>query len=207
MSAVVAGEFAAIAVGNRDVLELANHRKISFAAGEVSADGKRAERSAVVGLAAADDLEALCVAAFNLKLACKLKGGLDRLRASAGEEDGAAIERWSGEVQDLGGEAFSDLAGELAGVNEGKTARLGGNRVRDFGNAEADEVDRSAPAEVDELAPGAIPNACTFSADGDGVILGEGARQDSAGRAGHWGIVVRGVGKGQGGVELIRNFA
>ena len=86
----------------------------------------------------------------------------------------------SGELEDLGGEALGDLAGELAGMHKRQLPRLRGHGIGDGVDTEADEVNGRAAGEVDVFTSVGVPDAGTFGAGGNGVLLGEGAGQDGA---------------------------
>src|SRR5258708_32325762 len=82
-------ERAAIAETRSDVSPFRDERFVGRAAGDVSADGHRAESAAVIALAAGGNAVAIFLAAFEVKLAGEVYRGFRGLRAAATGRDAA----------------------------------------------------------------------------------------------------------------------
>ena len=132
--------YAAVAIGNSHMLELANHWQVHFAAAAVAGDCQRPQRGTVVALLAAEDLVALLLADLHLILAGQFDGGFHRLRTTTGEIHCSAAEMLSGKIQQFLCIFLGDGGGELAGVDEFELGRLLGYGSGDFRNPVPDEV-------------------------------------------------------------------
>src|SRR5512134_1423664 len=95
----------------------------------VAADGERAERVAVIGLAPADDVRALRLALLDEVLARELERRLDRLRAARDEVD--LVEGLGRAGDERVGERLHRLVAEERGVREGQLFELALDRSDD----------------------------------------------------------------------------
>ena len=125
----------------------------------------------MIALLAAKNLVALRLADLDLILTREFQGGLDRLRAAAGEVDGAAAKMFAGEGQQFFGVRFGYGRRELAGVNEFELRGLLGHRSGNFGHAVADEVDHRRSGEVEIPLAVGVEDVDAFPANGRGERL------------------------------------
>jgi len=110
-------------------------RRIGGAPRAVAADGERAERVAVIALAARDDVAALRLADLDEILARHLQRRFDRLRA-AGHEIGVRG-AGRGVFDQALGQALGDFGREKARVRIGEPVDLGVHRRQHVGMAVA----------------------------------------------------------------------
>jgi hypothetical protein len=80
-----------VAKTGRDVTPFGEQRCVGSTTSEVAADGHRAERAAVIALAARNDPIARGLAGLKMKLASELDGGFGGFRAAGGEIDAATV--------------------------------------------------------------------------------------------------------------------
>src|SRR6476659_4642578 len=99
-------------------MRLDQERRERRAAPFVAAGGQRAQRVAVIALAAGDDVAALGLAALDEILPRHLQRRLDRLRAAAYEV--RVADAWGGVGDQPVGEFLGDFGGEEAGVGVGE---------------------------------------------------------------------------------------
>src|ERR1700681_769498 len=129
------------------------NRREGLAPPGVAADGKRAERVAVIALSAGNEMTALRLLALDEILPRHLERGLDRLRSTGDEIDlGHARRR----VRDqLVRQFLGDLGGEETGVAIGEAVELRMHRRDDRRVLVSQTRDRRAAACV-EVAPSFI---------------------------------------------------
>jgi len=125
----------------------------------------------VIALAAADHLIALGVPALHLILPRQFERALHRLRASAGEENRAAVKRRSREIEQLLRELLRNFGGEVAGVRELQLRRLLGHGAHNSRVAMSDEVGDGAGGEIEILPAIPIEQPHSFPANDHGIGL------------------------------------
>src|SRR5260370_41503687 len=82
---------AVIAETGSDLPPFREERLVGSAARDVPADRHRAESAAVIALAARENAITILLAAFEVKLSCKLNRGFGRFRAARSKIDTAAV--------------------------------------------------------------------------------------------------------------------
>lgn len=177
-------ERAAVAKTRRDVAPLGEKRQIGFAASDVAADGHRAQRAAVIALAAGNDPVASGLADFEKILARELDSSVARFGTTGREVDAASAKVGRSECKQARCQFFGRRGMELRGVREGKLRSLSGHGAGDFWNAVADVDDGSLAGSIQEFAAVAAVDPAAIAAIGDWQILAEMAREDS-GVVGH----------------------
>ncbi len=150
----------------------------------VAAGRKRAQRIAVIALAARDDVPALRLALLDEILTRHFQRGLDRFRSAADEID--VIDTFRRGLDQPIGELFGDFGREEAGMGIGELVELlmqGGDHIR---VAVAKAGHRGAARGVDVAFAGLIEQFDALATDGDGHFGVGGAMKNM----GHDGFLV-----------------
>ena len=143
-------------------------RGVLLAPPEIPARGQRAQRAAVVALAAGDDMAALRLAALEMALARQLDGGLDRLGA-AGDEIGPIESAWGVRDQQRG-EILGRARGEESGVGERQGLRLLDDRPLDAFVGVAEAGHGGAARSVEVALAGLVDQEASVAADRNGDL-------------------------------------
>ncbi len=126
----------------------------------VAADRERAQRVAVVALAARDEVRALRLADLDEILARELERGLDRLRAAGDEID---VRHAVGCVRDeMVGQLLGDRRGEEARVRVGERGRSARASPRSRPGCPWPRHDTAAPPEASRYSPAARASMMTM---------------------------------------------
>ena len=133
---------------------------------EVAAGGERAERVAVVALAARDEVGALGLVDFDEVLAREFQCGLGAFRAG-GAEIGVGQAAWFAIQHDVR-EVFGGLAAEGSGVGVGHRGRLLADGGGDALIAVAEAGDRGATGAVDDAGAIGEVQVDALASNGDG---------------------------------------
>lgn len=189
-------ERAVIAKARSDVAPFWNHGRVGSATRDISTDRHRAKSAAVVALFARDN--AITSRLFELKkiLAGKFQCSFRRFGTAGSEINPSTTLKitWS-EGQDTSSEVFGGLTMKLRSVRKGNLIGLGSHGVANLLNA-VTNVDNGGLAGSVEIAPASrIDNPATFTADGDGILPAEIAREQRRSRSGrtHKQIVAEGA--------------
>jgi hypothetical protein len=150
-------------------MRLDQQRRELLARCQAAANGERAERDAVIALAAGDEMTPLRLAAFDEILPRHFQRGFDRLGAAADEERVAhSLRRMRGEVV---GQTFECRRGEEAGVGELESVELRLHRRDDVGMRMAETGHGGAAGGVEILLAGVVVDVNAFAAHGDRVVV------------------------------------
>ena len=142
----------------------------------IAAGGERAQRIAVIALAAGDDVAPPGLAALGEVLPRHLERRLDRLRAAADEIDVAQPRRSI--LDQPVGQLLGHLGGEEAGVRIGELVELLVQGGRHRGMAVAEARHRRTARGVDVALARLVDELDALAADGDGQGAGDLAMQD-----------------------------
>ena len=158
----------AVGVARHDVAHIrVEDRQVDLLAVRVSADRKRAQRIAVIGLFAGDEMVAGCLAALDLDLARELERGLVGLRSAGQEIDPPlAARRLVG--QDLG-QFFRRPVGKERRMGEGELVELVLDRL--------DDAPVGMPETGDRRAAGRVEIALALGIDQIGPVAACGLRE------------------------------
>src|SRR5713101_7311419 len=144
-------ERAVIAKTRRDMAPFWEQRLIRGAPSDISAERHRAERAAVITLAARDHAKARGLAFFEMVLANKLDRGFGAFRSPRSKIDATAVTKIArGELKKASSECLRGRGMKLRGMRESNLRRLLGHCTANFGDAVADPRDSSLAGSVQE---------------------------------------------------------
>ncbi|OPY08637.1 MAG: hypothetical protein A4E67_00947 [Syntrophaceae bacterium PtaB.Bin038] len=169
-------EGAAVAVAGRNVRRVKHERLVVAASARVAAQGKGAERVAVIARPSGDDLELQGKAAVDLVLPGHLHCRLDGLGAAGQEVDPGQPRRRH--LHDPLGQSDGRLARELGAVGEGDAAGLLQHGLLDLLDAVTDIHHGGPSGSVDVPPAFLVVDIDALSALHGGVVLGRGPVED-----------------------------
>ena len=168
---------AAIFVDRRNMMRLDQERAELLALPFPAADRERAERAAVIALAACDDVPPLRLAAFDEILARELERGLDRLRAAADEKN--VTDPLRGVGDEIVGQFLGNLGREEAGMRVSEPVELLTHRRQHVRMRMPQAGHRRAARGVDVLLARGVADDDALAARGDRIGMADLAMKDT----------------------------
>jgi hypothetical protein len=169
------GPTLAIFVDRRDMVRLDQQRSELLTLPFPAAGRQRAERAAVIALAARDDVSPMRLPKLDEVLARELEGSLDRFRPAADEEDAAHARRRVG--AEIGSELLRDRGGEEAGMRIGQSIELLAHGRQNIRVRMPEAGHRGPAGSVDVLVAGSVADDHAAAGCGHGIGMPDLAMQ------------------------------